>query len=147
MAELKIPSSRIQIASSNDWRSAVTSSLSLLLNEGFVTPNYISTVLTSIDDGKGLYMALGDRVMLAHSRPEAGALATGLSLVVLKNAVNLGDNEKHPIQIIFGLSATDNHSHQTLMAELAKVLMKPEVRESLIEASDKDEIERILETA
>lgn len=147
MAELQIPSSRIQINSSSDWRSAVTASLSLLQNEGFVKPDYISTILTSIEEGKGLYMALGDKVMLAHSRPEAGALATGLSLVVLKKAVNLGDDEKHPIQIIFGLSATDNHSHQTLMAELAKVLMKPEVRESLLEAADEDEIERILKAA
>lgn len=148
MANLNLPASRVRVSEASDWRSAVTLCLSLLKEEGFVEQRYIDKVVESIASGKGLYMALGEGILLAHSRPEDGACKTGLSLVVLKNPIALGDNDSgKSIQLIFGLSAVDTHSHQELMSEFAKVLLQSSVRESLKTAPDVEAALSVLVTA
>ncbi|MDK6260352.1 PTS sugar transporter subunit IIA [Corynebacterium frankenforstense] len=136
MADLPLPDSRIGFMHASDWRAAVERSLGMLEAEGFITRNYIDTVIASVESGKGLYMALGQGLMLAHCRPEDGALETGISLVVLDEPVPLGDSDDHPVNLIWGLCANDSHAHQQIMAELAKVLMQFEAREALSAARD-----------
>lgn len=131
---LTIPEHRIRFLESSRWREAVRETLSPLVEDKLAEPRYVETILDSVADGSGLYMDLGHGIMLAHSRPENGALGTGLSLGIARQPVFLNNAADHAIRQIWGLCATDSHTHQETMAGLAAVLVNPESRDQIASA-------------
>lgn len=147
MADLNLPEQRIRFLAAQTWQEAVRETFAPLIAEGCVEPRYVAAILDAVADGSGMYMDLGDGIMLAHTRPEQGALATGLALGVLLEPVPLGGDSAHPITQVWGLCATDSHSHQSTMAGLAAVLVNPACRERIAAARTVPDVLSAIEAA
>lgn len=115
------------------WRDAINRVSAPLLDSGAITQEYVDAMTDSIAAG-GIYIDLGYGIALAHSRPENGVVATGLSYLRVAPAVLLNDDADHPIDLFLCLAATDPTGHIETMAELAGLLTDDELRTSLLAA-------------
>lgn len=116
------------------WRAAIDLVAQPLLDSGAITSAYVEAITTSIAAG-GTYIDLGFGIALAHSRPENGVVATGLSSLRVTPAVLLNDEPGHPIDLFFCLAATDATGHLETMQELAGLLTDDDLRTELLAAT------------
>lgn len=117
------------------WRDAIERVSAPLLTNGAITRGYVDAMIESIAAG-GTYIDLGYKIALAHTRPERGVVATGLSALWVRPDVLLNDEAEHPIALFFCLAAVDDSSHLATMAQLAQLLTDDAARESLLAATD-----------
>lgn len=113
------------------WRDALRLVSQPLLDQGAVTPAYVTAMADSIAAG-GTYIDLGFGIALAHSRPEAGVLHTGLASLRVAEPVLLADDPAHPIDLFFCLAAPDAQGHLDTMMQLATLLSDEELRRELL---------------
>jgi PTS system ascorbate-specific IIA component len=83
-------------------------------------------------------------IALAHGKPSDEVIETGLSLLVLESAVEFQHSQNDPVQLVFGLAATDHESHIELMSELAEFLSDQNRVNSLLTCSDSSQIRSLL---
>lgn len=136
---------RLQVEA-DDWTQAVRSSAELLVRDGCITPGYVEAIFTSFDTN-GDYMIVMPEVVLAHARPESGALETGISLVTLRSPVLFRGDPDKPIRIIFTLAAGDPSEHIDMMAFLAEVLIDAAATRQLKSSSDVEAVLGLLTPA
>ena len=117
------------------WRDAIELVATPLLEQGLIKRDYVDAMLNSIAAG-GTYIDLGYGIALAHARPEAGVIATGLSALRVTPDVLLNDEESHPIKLFFCLAAGDNQSHLETLRALGQLLSNPEERDTLLAAKN-----------
>ena len=89
-----------------DWKAAVKVGTDLLVAAGTIEPRYCDEIIRSTEE-LGPYYLLAPGLAMPHARPEAGVIHNSFSLVTLKNAVNFGDPDNDPIDILITLAATD----------------------------------------
>lgn len=131
-----IPGQNIQLkTSAADWRQAIRAAGDLLVAGGYTTPDYTLEMIEAVET-LGPYIVVAPGLALAHSRPAASVIKTGLSLVTLATPVNFGSEENDPVQIVFGLCATDNHSHIEMLSQLVQFLDEPQNIALLESATD-----------
>ena len=122
-----------------DWTQAVRESAGLLLADGCTTSEYVEAIFASFETN-GDYMIVMPEVVLAHARPESGALATGISLVTLRRPVLFRDDVTKPISVIFTLAAADASEHIKMMQHLAMTLVDSEASQTIKSSSDVETI-------
>jgi PTS system ascorbate-specific IIA component len=83
-------------------------------------------------------------IALAHGKPSEDVIETGLSLLVLKQAIEFQHAQNDPVQLVFGLAATDHESHIEVMAQLAEVLSDQDRVSTLLTSSDSEQIRVLL---
>jgi PTS system ascorbate-specific IIA component len=115
------------------WRDAIARVAAPLKAAGAITDDYETAMIDSIAAG-GTYIDLGYGIALAHSRPENGVVATGISSLRVTPAVLLNDEADHPIDLFFCLAATDATGHLEAMGELATLLTDDDLRTRLLAA-------------
>jgi len=121
MSEI-IPSQNIQLKTAvTDWRQAIRAVGNLLVSGGYTTSDYTEEMIHAVET-LGPYIVVAPGLALAHSRPAESVLKTGLSLVTLVRPVNFGSEENDPVDIVFGLCATDNQSHIQIISQLVQFL-------------------------
>lgn len=113
-----------------DWEAAVRAAGGLLVDTGICTTAYVDAMIEAVHV-LGPYMVLAPGLALAHARPEAGALAMGLSLVTLEPPVAFGSQENDPVHILFAFATLDNDSHIDMLAEIARLLSDEASRERI----------------
>jgi len=128
------------IDSAKDYEEAISIAAQPLLNDDYITKDYIQQMYDTIENF-GTYIVLADKFALPHARPSESVKKTGLSLLVLKDAVDLKGN---PINLFVVLAAKDSTSHQEILSSLAEFLMEKQNIEDVIAATSIDEIEQIL---
>lgn len=133
---------RLQIEVDN-WSQGVRESAELLLQDGCITHEYIDAIFTSFE-ANGDYMIVMPEILLAHARPELGAIETGISLVTLRHPVLYQDDATKPISVIFTLAAGDPDEHIEMMQALALVLTDDESTHRLKTSEDVDAVLRVL---
>lgn len=89
-----------------DWKAAVKVGTDLLVAAGTIEPRYCDEIIRSTEE-LGPYYLLAPGLAMPHARPEGGVIDNSFSLVTLKNAVNFGDPDNDPIDILITLAATD----------------------------------------
>ena len=94
--------------------------------------------------GGGTYIDLGYGIALAHARPEAGVVSTGLSALRVTPEVLLNDEENHPIKLFVCLAAADTKSHLETLRSLGQLLSTPEERDALLAAANPTEFLAVL---
>ncbi|MBU9843653.1 PTS sugar transporter subunit IIA [Rahnella ecdela] len=104
-----------------DWRAAITAAGNLLVTGGYTTPSYTEEMIAAVET-LGPYIVVAPGIALAHSRPAASVLKTGISLATLATPINFGSEENDPVSIVFGLCATDNNSHINIISQLVNFL-------------------------
>ncbi|KAF1298848.1 hypothetical protein BAU15_14290 [Enterococcus sp. JM4C] len=122
-----------------DWEEAVRKAAQPLIDKEKVTPNYVDDMIKTAKES-GPYIVITKHVALPHARPEAGAKEIAISIATLKTPISFGNKENDPVLYIFGLSALDNQTHITAMAELAELLDQQEFYDTLKKAIHPREI-------
>lgn len=134
----------ILIKESVDNRSAaIELSGDLLVQSGKAKPSYVMSMLAAVDKF-GPYIVIAPGVALAHGKPGDGVIETGLSLLVLKQAIEFQHSQNDPVRLVFGLAATDHESHIEVMSKLAEVLSDQQRMNSLLTCSQSEQIRAFL---
>ena len=60
-----------------DWKESIKIASQPLLEDNYIKSDYITAMISNIEKF-GFYIVITDKVALPHSRPENGALKTGL---------------------------------------------------------------------
>ena len=115
----------------------------LLVASGRATAEYVASMLEAVEKF-GPYIVIAPGIALAHGKPSADVIETGLSLLVLENAIEFQHSQNDPVQLVFGLAATDHESHIELMSELAQFLSDQDSVNSLLTCSDSEQIRLLL---
>jgi PTS system ascorbate-specific IIA component len=134
----------ILIKESVDNRSAaIEIAGDLLVQSGRAKTSYIASMLEAVERF-GPYIVVAPGIALAHGKPSEDVIETGLSLLVLKQAIEFQHSQNDPVQLVFGLAATDHDSHLETMAALAEVLSDQERVNSLLTCSNFEQIRLLL---
>jgi PTS system ascorbate-specific IIA component len=134
----------ILIKESVDNRSAaIEIAGDLLVRSGRARASYVASMLEAVERF-GPYIVIAPGIALAHGKPSEDVIETGLSLLVLKQAIEFQHSQNDPVQLVFGLAATDHESHIETMAELAEVLSDQQWVNSLLTSSDSEQIRLLL---
>jgi ascorbate PTS system EIIA or EIIAB component len=115
----------------------------LLVASGRATKEYVASMLEAVEKF-GPYIVIAPGIALAHGKPSDDVIETGLSLLVLENAIEFQHSQNDPVQLVFGLAATDHESHIELMSELAQFLSDQDSVNSLLTCSDSEQIRLLL---
>lgn len=136
----------VQIVNGNDlnWSDAIKLSAQPLVNNGSVKETYVQAMLDTVIE-KGPYFNIGSRIVLAHSRPEAGVNKISLSLLKTDQAVNLV-NPDHPVNLWFVLAATDNQTHLSVIQGLMELLMSEQKVQAMCNATKVEQLLEIIGT-
>jgi PTS system ascorbate-specific IIA component len=134
----------ILIEESVDNRSAaIEIAGDLLVRSGRARASYVASMLEAVERF-GPYIVIAPGIALAHGKPSEDVIETGLSLLVLKQAIEFQHSQNDPVQLVFGLAATDHESHIETMAALAEVLSDQERVNSLLTCADFEQIRLLL---
>ena len=115
----------------------------LLVQSGKAKHSYVASMLDAVERF-GPYIVIAPGIALAHGKPSEDVIETGLSLLVLKQAIEFKHAQNDPVQLVFGLAATDHESHIETMAKLAELLSDQERVSTLLTSSDSDQIRVLL---
>lgn len=129
-------------ASHLNWQQAIALATKPLLRSGSVEQSYIDAMIHNVYSN-GPYINIGDRIAFAHARPEEGVNELGMALLCLDNPIELLD-DKHQIQLVFVLAASDDRSHLKALAELASMLGDKKRLKQLLNARKVSEVEAII---
>ena len=134
----------ILIKESVDTRStAIEIAGELLVQSGKAKHSYVASMLEAVECF-GPYIVIAPGIALAHGKPSEDVIETGLSLLVLKQAIEFKHAQNDPVQLVFGLAATDHESHMETMAKLAELLSDQDRVSTLLTSSDSDQIRVLL---
>jgi len=104
-----------------DWRHAMRLAGDLLTKNGYTTEEYTQEMVHAVET-LGPYIVVAPGIALAHSRPAPSVIKTGLSLTTLVEPVNFGSAPNDPVEIVFGLCATDSTNHIQIISRLVEFL-------------------------
>ena len=134
----------ILIKESVDTRSAaIEIAGELLVQSGKAKHSYVASMLEAVEHF-GPYIVIAPGIALAHGKPSEDVIETGLSLLVLKQAIEFQHAQNDPVQLVFGLAATDHESHIETMAKLAELLSDQDRVSTLLTSSDSEQIRVLL---
>ncbi len=129
--------------SASTWTEAITLAGDALELSGRTTAAYTRAMIEAFEE-LGPYMVIAPGIALAHARPSANVLSTGLSLVVLSESVKFGSERFDPVRIVFGLAALDHDGHIDLMAGLSELLLDDTKVNMLLQSDNESEVRRLL---
>jgi len=111
----------------------------LLVASGRTTEDYGQEMLDALGEF-GPYFVLAPGIAIAHSKPSASVISSGLSLAVLESPVIFGSEHNDPVSLVFALCAVDHDSHIDVLAELATLLSNTDLVTFMLNASTAGEI-------
>lgn len=126
-----------------DRSEAIAKSGELLVTSGRATEAYTAEMLRAVEE-HGPYIVIAPGIALAHGRPSAEVLDTGISLVTLAEPVVFGHATNDPVRLVIGLAAFDHNSHLGLMRELAIALGSEATVNSLLNAVQTEDVRAAL---
>ena len=134
----------IEVRESIESREAAISVAGeLLIASGRAKHEYLQSMLEAIDQF-GPYMVIAPGIALAHGKPSEAVIETGLSLLVLEQAIEFKHSQNDPVQLVFGLAATNHESHIGLMSELAEFLSNQSNVNFLLTCTEPEQIRAFL---
>jgi PTS system ascorbate-specific IIA component len=126
-------------AAALDREHAVELAGDLLVSSGRVTPEYTAQMV-EVFETHGPYFVIAPGIAIAHSKPSASVISTGLSLVTLTEPVVFGNEANDPVRLVIGLCAVDHDSHIEVLAELAALLSDADAVNIMLNAGDTEQI-------
>lgn len=147
LAGLGVDAMRVGVPAA-DWREAVLAAGVLLAELGIAEPRY-GPAMVATAERLGPYIVIAPGLAMPHSRPEDGALRSGICLITLRDPVDFGNPANDPVRVVLGLAGADPDEHVTVLAELAPVLQQiyntPEGLTLLTSARDPHEVLAVLQ--
>lgn len=124
-----------------DRSHAIEMAGNLLVASGRVTPDYVAEMVQAVED-HGPYIVIAPGIALAHGRPSAAVIETGLSLATLASPTMFGSHND-PVQLVFGLAAFDHSAHIDIMKALAEALSDQSFVNMLLNAQEEEQIRQL----
>jgi ascorbate PTS system EIIA or EIIAB component len=115
----------------------------LLVESERVKKAYITSMLEAVEE-YGPYIVIAPGIALAHGKPTEDVIETGMSLLKVALPIEFQHSQNDPVQLVFGLAASNHDSHIALMAELAQFLSSQANVNALLTCSDSAQIRAIL---
>ncbi|MBS7576501.1 MULTISPECIES: PTS sugar transporter subunit IIA [unclassified Enterococcus] len=128
----------------SNFKDAIKISVEPLLLDGAITKAYENEIL-KIYESTGPYIVITKHICLPHAPSENGAKKLAIGFTRLKSPVISGHVSNDPVKYIFPLSAPDNDSHITVLAELAALLSNERFLNLIEEAQSAEEMLSFLE--
>jgi mannitol/fructose-specific phosphotransferase system IIA component (Ntr-type) len=126
-----------------DWQEAVRVSGELLVKNDFVEPRYIDAMIETTKT-LGPYIVISPGVALPHARPEDGVKEPCMSLITLKTPVNFGNEHNDPVKLVIAFGTVDHNAHVKAISKLARIIGDEEKLNTLINAQEVAEVEKIV---
>lgn len=128
----------------NNAEEAISEAGNLLMKEGVIETTYIDAMIHAYKEN-GPYFVLAPHIAIPHARPEDGVNEASVSLLQLKQPIEFGHDSNDPVQMVFGLGASSNEEHLTLLRKLTTLLNDPEKVDVLKNSKDINEIQKTIE--
>ncbi|MDO5077030.1 PTS sugar transporter subunit IIA [Corynebacterium sp.] len=126
-----------------NWEAAIRLAGQLLESTGAVEPEYTEAMLDVVKDN-GPYIVVAPGFAFAHARPSRSVHTTAMSWVRLAEPVEFGHPKNDPVTLVVALAAKDSTEHTKAMAQLARLLSKPDTKALLDAAMTGDDLLEIL---
>lgn len=127
-----LPSDQIQVVEAiESWQQAVALAGEPLLKRNYITSTYIQSMIASVEE-HGPYMVLADYFALMHARPGEGVNQQSMSLLVVKEPVDMLDK---PVKIFLVLAAKDNQSHLESLQRIMTIFMDTQKYQMILEGN------------
>ncbi|KHJ67265.1 hypothetical protein QU24_15145 [Pantoea rodasii] len=124
----------------SSWQDAVQKGCSLLEDQGYISHHYYQGILDVVAE-HGPYFVILPGVAMPHARPEAGALKTGCSLVILKQPVVFGHEDHDPVQVVFTMAAKSTAEiNEGILVDIMTLLDDENIIERLAQVTDASEL-------
>ena len=130
-------------ATASNWKQAIELAGEALVRSNRTTAEYTRAMVQAFEE-LGPYMVIAPGIALAHARPSAAVLGTGLSLITLSEPVVFGSEANDPVRLVIGLAAVDHDSHIDLMAALSELLMDVMKVNMLLQAENVEQVRELL---
>ncbi|SDJ58428.1 BglG family transcription antiterminator [Salimicrobium halophilum] len=135
-----LPPSHIQRTEEvRDWEEAVRSCASPLVQEEYITPDYVQKMIHASSNDP--YIILGKRLAIPHAAPEDGVKRMGMSMLSVRNGVSYAGTDIYWIVVI---AAVDKHQHMTALMQLMEIAQNRSLEDQVLNAASAEEIYRIL---
>lgn len=92
----------------------------------------------------GPYIVITPHIAIAHARPSEEVLQDGISVINLAAAVEFGNKDNDPVDVVFSLAATSNDTHLMVLANLADILSDENKVQILRTSTNLNQVYRIL---
>lgn len=130
-------------ATASNWKQAIELAGEALVRSNRTTAEYTQAMVQAFEE-LGPYMVIAPGIALAHARPSAAVLGTGLALITLSEPVVFGSEANDPVRLVIGLAAVDHDSHIDLMAALSELLMDVMKVNMLLQAENVEQVRELL---
>ena len=135
-----LPRERIKLdVQVHSWQEAIREAGKLLLLSDAITPEYIDAMIRTAEE-LGPYIVIAKGIAMPHASPDSGVKKNALCLVRLSTPIEFGNPDNDPVQLVFGLAATDGKIHINAIRSLAELIMNKEKIAQLFTAPDIDSI-------
>lgn len=134
-----LPKEHIQVCQSTEnWQTAVRTASVPLVEEQLIVEEYVENMIQSVKE-HGPYMVLNDYFALMHARPGEGVNQQCMSLLVVRQPVDL---EGKLVKIFLILAAEDSQSHLESLQDIMAVFMDEEKYQEIL-TSDQEKLTTI----
>jgi mannitol/fructose-specific phosphotransferase system IIA component (Ntr-type) len=105
----------------NGWEDAVEKVGKLLARNGLIDESYTEAMKRTVRE-LGPYCVIAPGIAMPHARPQDGVWQTGFALITLDEAVEFGNKDNDPVDIVIGFAAVNKTSHILALKEIATYL-------------------------
>lgn len=136
-----LPLKNIKIAKyMNNWEQAVFEAGKILEDNGYIKEKYLYEMIEKIKE-LGMYMLIGEGIILPHADIGENVIKTGISYLQLKTPVLFQNIE---IKHIFALASCDKKEHIKGLLELKENIDEKNLKEILEKCQTEKEIFKII---
>lgn len=123
----------------NDWKEAIKIAARPLLENDYITNNYVTKMISNIES-LGPYIIVLPKLAIPHARPEDGAKKSAISVLKVKTSVYFSENSENEVSILIVLSSVDSNKHLSTLREVLNVLSDEAHYKALLKAQSIEDI-------
>lgn len=124
-----------------DWKEAIRLAAQPLLNDHYITANYIEKMIQNVRD-MGPYIVISNDIAIPHARPEDGVLKTAVALLKTHQRVEFAPGKA--INTILVLAGSSNGSHINILKDISIILSNKANYQKLIDTNDVDVLYEVI---
>ena len=125
------------------WQEAIQLAAQPLLDSGQIDKTYPQAMIDKVKEF-GPFIDLGQGVAIPHARPEDGVNEVGMSMLALKEPVQLLDDPRHEVRLLICIAAVDNETHLKALSHLTTILRDKSKVEQLVNSTTYADIKEII---
>jgi mannitol/fructose-specific phosphotransferase system IIA component (Ntr-type)/galactitol-specific phosphotransferase system IIB component len=128
-----------------NWEEGVWKAAEPLLEAGCIQKTYIEEIIRVKNEYQNYYL-VGENLSMPHAAPEAGVNRMAISMIVLREPlqVTLKSEKTIKIWVILILAAVDNHQHAKALQEISDIFEQEETVKKLSNSRSSEDLYKVL---